>query len=61
MYLSAYNFAHTTCVSIFSTTYVFLQYNLQQHADGLTLQLATISLVSSSYITTFFSIYTCTY
>ena len=24
MYLSAYNFAHTTCVSIFSTTCVFL-------------------------------------
>ena len=53
MYLSAYNFTHTKCMSIFSNTDVFSKYNLRQHADGLALQLVHISLVSSSFIMTF--------
>ena len=44
-YLSAFHFAHTSFVNIFSITYVFPQCNLQHHADGLALQLVPIPLV----------------
>ena len=61
-YLSAFHFAHTSFVNIFSITYVFPQCNLQHHADGLALQLVLIPLVSSIFIIMFSPyLYICTY
>ena len=57
MYLSAYNFAHATYMSIFRTTDLFFFSTLgsnTQHADSLALQLEPISFMSSSFIMTFF-------
>ena len=52
MYLSAYNFAHTPCVSIALLTYSFST-TCKRHVDGLGVQLVPIPLVSSIFIITF--------